>query len=75
MGKILQPPHMVTLVQMMLYLSLVNKNTIITIHDKRIPSVLPWVGELAILHIKLSYKVYYMIYDQKVRTDKYFKIC
>ena len=44
-----------------------SKNTIITKYVKLIPSVIPRVGELAILHIKLSHKVYF---DQKAWIEK-----
>jgi hypothetical protein len=49
MGKNLQPPHVVTIVQSKRRYNF-SKNII--------PSVLPWVVELAIVYIKLSYKVY-----------------
>jgi hypothetical protein len=49
MGKNLQPPHVVTIVQSKIRYNF-SKNII--------PSVLPWVVELAIVYIKLSYKVY-----------------
>ena len=39
-------------------ITLFSKNTIITEHVKILPSVLLWVVELAVLPIKLSYKVY-----------------